>query len=558
MELDLNKILTENWVLLVFLVIAIGSLLANIRIGGVALGSTAGVLITGLVFGHLGFPDVPGAATFGFMIFIFSVGLQAGPSFFSVFMEDGPRCIVLAVVVAATGFFLARVLAQLLDLDYGMSAGLLAGALTSTPTLAGAQDALSSGIARIPEGMDAAKATTNVGVGYAITYLFGTVGLIVGIRFFPKILGIDLPAEAKKLAAERGLLPRKHKRTGKTIPIIRAYEINAESDAVGKTIGEVLASQREGVKVLKIRRGKEILDPDTSLQIEAGDVAAVLASLQSHANERENVGREIMDPELLNYQITTREIIVTRSQVAGRALSLRELMDRHGCLPVGVYRSGIEIPAEDGLVFNKGDRVELSGEETAIAALAEEAGYVEDDVNDTDLVTFSGGILIGGIIGVLAIKIGEISIGLGSAGGLLLTGILIGYLRSLHPTFGRVPAAARWILMEFGLLLFMASVGLGAGAGIVEALKSVGIALFLAGVAVTVAPVIVAYTFGRLVLKMNPVLLLGAVTGAMTSTPALGAINDAAKSSVPSLGYAGTYTFANVFLTFAGTLMMTL
>jgi len=557
MEMDLNKILTDNWVLLVFLVIAIGGLLAKIRIGGVALGSTAGVLITGLVFGHLGFPNVPGAATFGFMIFIFSVGLQAGPSFFSVFMQDGPRCIVLAVVVAATAFFLATFLAGLLDLDYGMSAGLLAGSLTSTPTLAGAQDALSSGLAKLPDGMNAATASTNIGVGYAITYLFGTVGLIVGIRFFPKILGIDLPAEAKKLAKERGLEPRKLTRTGATIPIVRAYEVT-DSEVAGKTIGEILAARQSGFKVLKIRRGKKILEPEPSLQIELGDVAAVLASLQQHADEQDNVGREVMDPELLNYQITTREIIVTRPQIAGQALNLRTLMEQNGCLPVAVFRSGIEMPVEDGLIINKGDRVAVSGEESAIASLAEESGYVDQDVEDTDLITFSGGILIGGIIGVLAIKVGDISIGLGSAGGLLLAGILIGYLRSLHPTFGRVPAAARWILMEFGLLLFMASVGLGAGAGIVEALKSVGIELFLAGVVVTAAPVIVAYTFGRLVLKMNPVLLLGAVTGAMTSTPALGAINDAAKSTVPSLGYAGTYTFANVFLTFAGTLMMTL
>lgn len=557
MEMDLNKILTENWVLLVFLVIALGNLLAYIRIGGVALGSTAGVLIVGLVFGHLGFPDVPGAATFGFMIFIFSVGLQAGPSFFSVFMQDGPRCIVLAVVVAATGLSLATFLAGLLDLDYGMSAGLLAGALTSTPTLAGAQDALSSGIANIPDGMDAATAATNVGVGYAITYLFGTIGLIVGIRFFPKILGINLPAEAKKLAEERGLAPRKLARTGETIPIVRAYEVT-DAEVEGKSIGEILATRQNAVKILMIRRGKKVLEPDPSLQVELGDVVAVLASLQKHADEQDKVGREVMDPELLNYQVTTREIIVTRAQIAGQPLNLRKLMQEHGCLPVAVFRAGIEMPVQDGLIINKGDRIALSGEEAAITALAEETGYIEEEVEDTDLITFSGGILIGGIIGVLAIKVGEISIGLGSAGGLLLTGILIGYLRSLHPTFGRVPAAARWILMEFGLLLFMASVGLGAGAGIVAALKSVGIPLFLAGVAVTLTPVIVAYTFGRVVLKMNPVLLLGAVTGAMTSTPALGAINDAAKSNVPALGYAGTYTFANVFLTFAGTLMMTL
>ena len=559
MELDLNKIFTENWTLLVFVVIAFGYLLAKVRLGGVALGSTAGVLIVGLIFGHLGFPNAPGAATFGFMIFIFSVGLQAGPSFFSVFMQDGPRCIALAVVVAATGFFLATFLARLMDLDYGLSAGLLAGALTSTPTLAGAQDALASGLANLPDGMDTATATRNVGVGYAITYLFGTIGLIVVIRLMPKLVGIDLPAEAEQLAKDRGLIAKKFERTGDTIPIIRAYQIREDDDAVGRTIASVLAdNQKRGVKVLKIRRGREILDADPSFEIKAGDIVAILGSLKDHSEERDRVGQEIMDPELLNYQIVTREIIVTHPSFSGMTLNRQVLTSEYGCLPVAVFRSGIEMPPEDGLVIMKGDRVTLSGEESALETLAEAAGYIEENVQDTDLMTFSGGIIIGGVLGVLVIKVGEISIGLGSAGGLLLTGILIGYLRSLHPTFGRLPAAARWLLMEFGLLLFMASVGLGAGAGIVEALKSVGIALFLAGIAVTLVPVFVAYTFGLFVLKMNPVLLLGAVTGAMTSTPALGAINDAAKSSVPALGYAGTYTFANVFLTFAGTLMMTL
>ena len=558
MELDFNKILTENWVILFFLVIALGSLLAKIRVGGVALGSTAGVLIVGLVFGHLGFPNMPGAATFGFMIFIFSVGLQAGPSFFSVFMRDGPRCIVLAVVVAATGFFLATSLARWLDLDYGMGAGLLGGALTSTPTLAGAQDALSSGLAKLPEGMDAATASTNIGVGYAITYLFGTIGLIMMIRFLPKILRIDLPAESQKLAEERGLVPRQYQRTGETIPIIRAYQVTADSAASGKTSAELAAGGQKRFKALKIRRGQEILDADPSFRFEVGDIVSVLGSLQDHVSNKNKVGHEILDPKLLNYQIVTREIIVTRSQVAGKTLNLQGLMTGFGCVAIGVYRSGIELPAEDGLVINKGDRVTVSGEEAAVARLAETAGYIEEQVEDTDLITFSGGLIVGGIIGVLAIKVGEISIGLGSAGGLLLAGIVIGYLRSVHPTFGRLPAAARWLLMEFGLLLFMASVGLGAGAGIVEALKSVGIELFFAGIVVTLTPVFVAYAFGRLVLKMSTPLLLGAVTGAMTSTPALGAINDAAKSTVPSLGYAGTYTFANVFLTFAGTLMMAL
>jgi putative transport protein len=173
-------------------------------------------------------------------------------------------------------------------------------------------------------------------------------------------------------------------------------------------------------------------------------------------------------------------------------------------------------------------------------------------------MTFSFGIVLGIVLGVILVKVGNLSIGLGGAGGLLLAGILIGYLRSVHPTFGRLPAAARYLLMELGLMMFMASVGLKAGGGIGGALASVGPSLFLCGVVLTLSPVMAGYLFGRKVLNMNPALLLGSITGAMTSTPSLNVVSEAAQSPLPGLGYAGTYTFANVLLTFAGTFLMTL
>ena len=182
-------------------------------------------------------------------------------------------------------------------------------------------------------------------------------------------------------------------------------------------------------------------------------------------------------------------------------------------------------------------------------------GYVEEDVEETDLVTFSFGIAAGVALGLILFKVGNVSIGLGMAGGLLLMGILIGFASSLNPTFGRVPQPARYLLMELGLMLFMARVGLNAGGGILETLMSVGPVIILCGLTVTLVPACVAYFVGRRVMNLNPALLLGSVTGAMTSTPALNVLNQLAKSPVPALGYAGTYTIANVLLTFAGTLI---
>jgi len=173
-----------------------------------------------------------------------------------------------------------------------------------------------------------------------------------------------------------------------------------------------------------------------------------------------------------------------------------------------------------------------------------------------EAATFGFGMVAGLLLGLVVVKIGGISIGLGSAGGLLLVGILVGFVGSINPTLRLMPTPARSFLMDFGLVLFMAEVGLKAGAG--AALTSVGPALIAEGALVTLAPVGVGYAVGRYALGLNPALLLGSITGAMTNTASLNAITELAKSPVPALGYAGTYTFSNVLLTFAGTLLMML
>ena len=172
------------------------------------------------------------------------------------------------------------------------------------------------------------------------------------------------------------------------------------------------------------------------------------------------------------------------------------------------------------------------------------------------MLTFAFGITFGVLLGLLSIAVGGVSIGLGSAGGLLASGLLVGFLRSIRPTFGRMPAAARWFLMEFGLLLFMAGVGLRAGQDIVETFLSAGPTLIAAGVVVTTVPVLLGYFFGHKILKIEPVLLFGAVTGAMTSGASLSIVTEAAKSDAPALGYTGTYAFANVLLTVAGSIIL--
>jgi putative transport protein len=248
--------------------------------------------------------------------------------------------------------------------------------------------------------------------------------------------------------------------------------------------------------------------------------------------------------------------VVANREVVGKPAADIRLAERIGALPIEVKRQRKSMPLSEDLVLHRGDVITVYGPDIAIDRLVRHVGYVERDVSETDLFTFALGIAGGIGLGTLAIDIGNVTIGLGMAGGLLVTGLLIGFLRSIWPIFGRVPSAARWVLMELGLLMFMAGVGINAGGGIVEIVQSAGVKLIFAGMLVTVIPVLVGYFFSRKVLKLNPVEALGGVTGSMTSGAALRVVTEAAQSNAPALGYTGAYAFANIILTLAGTLIM--
>ncbi len=557
MEIDLQSILSTNPILLLFSIMGFGYILGKIKLAGIELGSTSGILITGLLFGHLGFvANTPHAATFGFTIFIFTVGMQAGPSFFSAFLADGRRYILLALVVSLTAVSLVFLFTKLISFEYGLNAGLLAGALTSTPTLAGAQDAINSGLASLPETITASAAIDNIGAAYAITYIFGTIGLIIFINYFPTLFKIDLVKSAKEYAVEHGLIKKQahNQFTSETLPILRAYEVSKES--IGKTIEQRSLELGKQGKALRVRRGNKVLEADDDLIIEKGDVVSFITNISSHEQARLVLGDEVLDPALIGFQIIEKQIVVIKSDAVDKPIKDLDMVADFGCFTTELIRANIKIPITSETMIQKGDRISVTGEESNLQDLADKLGYIEGEIDHADLVTFAFGIVAGIFIGTVFIKVGDLSIGLGSAGGLLISGIVIGFLSSVNPSFGRMPVAARNLLMDFGLAIFMASVGLNAGDKVVDAVLSAGLPLILCGITVTIVPVLVAYAFGRFIFNMNPALLMGAITGAMTSTPSLSVVTEASKSYIPAIGYAGTYTFANVFLTFAGSLML--
>jgi putative transport protein len=546
----LNEFLLAQPIVMLFLVLGLGYLVGNISVFGISLGAVGGVLLVGLVFGHFGHTLAPVAQSFGFVLFIFCVGIQAGPRFFDVLMTSGLKYLSLALLVAATGFCLSLFLANMLDFAPGLVAGLMGGAMTTTPTLAAAQDAVNSGLVAIPEGLTKEQLLTNIGAGYALTYLFGLIGLILVVRLMPKMLGIDLPAAAAELEGDEGDGALNTARLSR-----RVYRVT-QPEVPGMSIREIESVVRGKANLIAARRDGERLPLRYDTRLQLGDEVLVVGDAGHLVENSHRIGEEIPDPIAHSVAMETAQIVVSNPDVIGRSPDELEFAEWMGMLPLRVRRNRNDLPLTNELQLRRGDVVTVYGPEESIQKAAEYIGHVERDVSETDLFTFALGAAAGITLGTVSVTFGGVTIGLGLAGGLLISGLVIGFLRSIWPVFGRVPSAASWLMMELGLLIFMAGVGLNSGAGIVAIIRDAGVQLIGAGVLVTLVPVFVGYFFSRKVLKLNPAETLGAVTGAMTSGAALSVVNDAASSNAPALGYTGTYAFANVILTVAGTLIM--
>ena len=548
-------LLQEQPVLTLFLLLGSGYLIARIRIGSFSLGPVAGVLFAGLFLGHNGFESSPGAQAVGFALFIFSVGYQAGPRFFDVLKTDGLKYFVLALVIAVTGFALASVGARLLDVEPGTAAGLLAGGLTSSPTLAAAQEAVRTGAVVPPEGFSADAMIGNISTGYAITYIFGLAGLILIIKLMPGLLGIDLAEEARRFEADEADTGAPPINVG-----LRAYRVTNE-EMTRIPLRELRERYWDRFAVLRARREGELLEPsdvgdDWCLRI--GDEVFALGDAAFFARGLAEIGEEIT-PEFDAREATkSAQVVVSHADAVGKTLGELEIAGRYGLLVTDLRRMGLPVPRSTDVEVQRGDVITVTGPNAHIELLGDSLGHLELDLVETDMLSFAFGICGGVLLGLVSISIAGINVGLGSAGGLLAAGLLVGLMRSVRPTFGRLPPAVRWFLMEFGLLLFMAGVGLRAGQDIIETFLSAGPTLIAAGVVVTTVPVLLGYLVGRKLLGIEPLLLFGAVTGAMTSGASLSIVTAAAKSDAPALGYTGTYAFANVLLTIAGSLILLL
>jgi putative transport protein len=549
--------LRENPELAIFLTLAIGFVIGRIRIGTFTLGNVVGTLLAGVLVGQLDIQVNPLVKVVFFDLFLFATGYKVGPQFFRGLKKNALHQALLTLVLCVASLTTTVAAARLMGYDCGTAAGLMAGAFTESTVIGTAGNT----IARLdlPEA-EKTRLLNNIPVAYAVSYLVGT-GFVVWFlsSLAPRLLRIDLRAESRKLEAEAAAGPKAETGTWSAYREwdVRAYRI-PESRA-GRTVADVEASFAPArVFVQRIRRGASVLEaaPDTVLQ--RGDLAVVGARRHVLLSERAPFDEEIEDRELLDYPLTALDVVVTKKEVADRTLA--ETAEEHGrgVVLLKLVRGGEEIPFAADTLLNRGDLLRLAGAKEDVERAGRALGYVERPSSETDVVFVGLGILIGGLVGALSVSVGGLPLSLTASGGALIMGLVFGWLRSVRPTFGRIPEPALWVFDTIGLAVFIGVVGLAAGPSFVAGLRSTGPSLMLVGFVVALLPHVVALLFGRYVLKMNPVILLGACAGAGTVTAALRAIQDEAGSKLPVLGYTVPYAIGNILLTAWGPVIVML
>jgi putative transport protein len=546
----------------VYLAVGLGYLIGKLKFRGVGVGAVTGSLLGGILIGN--FFHVPvsdQAKSILFLLFLFGIGYSVGPSFFQTFKGEGWRWVLLGIFVPAIGLLTAYSVARFLKLDVGYSAGLLSGALTESPAIGTASEAIQA--LSIPD-QQKQQLIGHIAVADAICYIFGTLGVIWCCSSLgPKLLGIDLREESKKVEASLGIQRKKLGVSSAWQPIgFRAYTVSQDAHIVGKTIAQAEKSV-PGARLFveRFRRRGEIVSPAPATVVEVGDTLAVIGRTDILVTALGPSSIEVADSELLEIPVATFDIYVTSKAIAGK--TLQELSDgvaeARGVLLRGITRGEQSLPIGTETVVERGDTLRVTGSETAVEELARVIGTkieptVESDFAVLGLAVFVG-ILVGGI---LTIPVGNLRITLGTSVGTLLSGVVVGWMRSVKPWFGRMPDAAILFMRSFGLAAFVAMIGLKAGPIFVHAVKEYGVVLLVGGVVVTLTPLIAGLFFGRYVLGLNPALLVGGIAGAQTMIAGVAAVQEQTGSPVSTLGYSYTVAFGHILLTTWGTVIVAL
>jgi putative transport protein len=549
--------LREHQELAIFLTLAAGFLIGKFKIGSFTLGTVVGTLLAGVLIGQLNI-NVPATVKYVFFdLFLFATGYKVGPQFFRGLKKDALPQVTLTIVLCVTCLMAAFFAAKMLGYDMGTAAGMLAGAFTESTVIGTAGDAI--GRLDLPaaeiEGL-----RNNIPVAYAVTYLVGT-GFIVWFlsNMGPKLMRVNLKEEAVKLQAQIS------GDAGADSEALTAYHnigarayLVSNPDMLGKSVGELEARPREfRVFISRIRRNGKIMEPEPSTVLQEGDVIAVLTRSGLLMSRGTEIGNEVDDKELLDFPVEFLDVVITSKSFDGKTLGeVAGMAFARGVFLKKLLRAGQPMPFSRETVLERGDLLTLVGALNDVERAAKNLGYADRSTVKTDMIFVGLGIFLGGLVGLLTVVVGGLPLTLTASGGALIMGLVFGWLRSVHPTFGRIPEPAMWVFDTVGLTVFMACVGLAAGPSFFSGLQKSGISLVLVGLIVAILPHTVAILVGRYVMKMNPLIVLGVCSGAGTITAALRAIQEEAQSELPALGYTVPYAVGNIILTAWGPVLI--
>jgi putative transport protein len=546
--------LRENPELAIFLTLGLGYWLGKLRIGKFTLGSVTGVLLAGVLVGQLDITISAQVKSVFFIMFLFAVGYGVGPQFVRGIASDGAPQALFAVVICVLVLLCVYAAAKFMGYDAGFAAGLLAGSQTISASIGLATDAI-NGLGKTAEETKAILG--HIPVAYAVCYLWGTIGTgLILSAIGPKLLGIDLEKECARYEAEMsGGKPAGSGPSAWRQIEMRAFKLAKDSPAVGKAIRDAEAAYTEGrVFVEGLRRDGEIIEFDPDTVLNADDIVAV-SGKRAVIVELESRATEVEDEELLNVPAESVDVVVTKKAYADKTIAdLAEEKFARGVFLSKITRgaTSVDIPILPLTKIHRGDILTVTGTRRHTDTVVEAIGYADRPTDATDMVWVGAAIVIGGLIGALTVPVHGVPITLSTSGGALIAGLLLGWLRGVHPTFGAIPSGALWIMNSVGLNVFIAVVGISSGPTFIAGLKEAGFGVFFAGLFATSVPMLLAPLIGKYLFKFDPAINLGCCGGARTSTASVAMVGDVARSNVPMLGYTVPYAVANTLLTLWG------
>jgi putative transport protein len=503
--------------------LALGFLLGEIKVKGISLGAS-GVFFLALLFGHFKIEVPKEIGIFGVVLFVYAIGLGAGPRFFKTFRKRGISFAILAMSTLLAGA-VATIIAELIfGFGPALSCGLFTGALTSTPGLASALDTLKD---------------PGVSVGYGIAYPFGVVGVVLFVQLIPRLLRIDIKAEAKRESLR------------KQAPSLSKIWIEIKNPLLhGKTISEFNAGHFLDIAISRITKMEHTIPAINDAVLQLGDRLRVIGTEDNLKMAEMVVGPRIKDIVEPPSNIASRTLIVTEDKVAGKTLAQLEITERYEVVVTRLWRDELEFVPHGETTLEVGDTVRIVGEADDCDRFVPLVGHQERKLNETRFLPVLLGLMLGAYVGVFPLQLpGGISIKLGMAGGPLFVALIIGHFGRLGRMRFRLPLAANYFIRELGLILFLASAGTSAGTHFMEVVRNNGASLFLAGALITLVPLSTSYLIARKFFKLDILTTLGIICGGMTSTPGLGVVNDVSDSQTPAVAYATVYPVALILVT---------